>query len=287
VFASKSQRDGCGGQLLRPARRYNLPAMRRDALHTKVESYLGFTLALLIAVLAFRPFPALAKSGQPKTPVESQTRPTRSSRETIVFTGSSSIAFWETLPDDMKPLSVVNSAFGGAQYTELVDGVQDLVIYYRPAAVVVYAGDNDLVTPSRKTPESVAGEVRQFVDLVHAKLPNTWIYVLSIKPSLARSHAWRKMKECNRLIEEFLRTQSRAQFIDIATPMFDASGDLPRDLFIQDGLHPSAKCYAMWTAIIKPILLKRFASANAFKVPRPGAAAELGLPVLQSSFLGI
>jgi hypothetical protein len=261
--------------------------MSCDNMGMKRESHLRFTLAVLVAMLALKPFPALAKGEQPKTPAESQTRTKPPSQGTIIFTGSSSIAYWETLPDDMKPLNVVNSAFGGAQYTELVDGVDDLVIFYRPVAVVVYAGDNDLVTPSRKTPESVAGEVRHFVDQVHAKLPNTWIYVLSIKPSLARRHAWPKMKECNRLIEEFLRTQNRARFVDIASPMFDANGDLPPDLFIQDGLHPSAKCYAMWTAIIKPILLKRFASTNSFETPRSKAAIELDLPVLQGGFLGI
>jgi lysophospholipase L1-like esterase len=158
----------------------------------------------------------------------------------------------------MKPLKVINTAVGGAQYTELIDNVDDLVIALHPSAVVVYAGDNDLVTPSRKTPESVAGDVQTFVKMVHAKLPNTWIYVLSIKPSYLRSHAWPKMKEANQLIEEFLRTQDRAQFIDVASPMFDANGDLPHDLFIADRLHPSAKCYALWSSIIKPILLNRF-----------------------------
>jgi hypothetical protein len=40
--------------------------------------------------------------------------------------------------------------------------------------------------------------------------------------------------------------------------MFDARGDLPGDLFKSDGLHPTPKLYAMWTAAIKPILLQRF-----------------------------
>lgn len=182
---------------------------------------------------------------------------------TVVFTGSSSIAYWDTLEDDMKPLKVINTAIGGAQYTELIDNVDDLVIAFHPNAVVVYAGDNDLVSPSRKTPESVAGEVQTFVKMVHAKLPNTWIYVLSIKPSYLRAHAWPKMKEANQLIEEFLRTQDRAQFIDVASPMFDANGDLPHDLFIADRLHPSAKCYALWSTIVKPILLERLRPSKA------------------------
>src|SRR5712691_12335637 len=32
----------------------------------------------------------------------------------IVFTGSSSIRFWDTLVEDMRPLEVVNRGFGGS-----------------------------------------------------------------------------------------------------------------------------------------------------------------------------
>jgi lysophospholipase L1-like esterase len=183
----------------------------------------------------------------------------------IIFTGSSSIAYWDSLANDMKPLTVFNSAFGGAAYSDLLDRLDELVIAYRPSAVVVYAGDNDLAAGSRKTPQGVAMDVQQFVTIVQSKLPGSWVYVLSIKPSAARWNSWHKMKDANQLIQEFLRTRERTQYVDVASPMFDANGNLPRDLFISDGLHPSVKCYAMWTSIIKPILLERFG-------PRPNSS---------------
>jgi lysophospholipase L1-like esterase len=176
----------------------------------------------------------------------------------IVFTGSSSIVRWGTLADDMKPLAIINRAFGGSQYTDVNQFAKRIVNVYRPSAVVVYAGDNDLAENSPKTPESVAGDVRQFVQIVRADLPDTWIYVLSIKPSKLRWKQWPNMKAADQMIQEFLRTQQRAQYIDVATPMFDAQGNLPEDLFVADGLHPTPKCYAIWTSIIKPVLLKRF-----------------------------
>ena len=182
---------------------------------------------------------------------------------TIIFTGASSLAYWDSLAKDMKPLRVINTAFGGAEYSDLNSDLERLVIAHRPAAVVVYAGDNDLAAPTRKTPQSVTDDVRRFVQGVHAKLPDTWVYVLSIKPSHARWGSWPQMKEADRLIQEYLRTEDHAEFIDVATSMFDAHGELPHDLFVSDGLHPSGKCYALWTSIIKPVLLKRFGpSAN-------------------------
>ena len=176
----------------------------------------------------------------------------------IVFTGSSSIARWETLVDEMKPLDVINRGFGGSQYSDLNQYAKRIVIAYQPRAVVVYEGDNDLAAGSSKTPESVANDPRAFVQTIHSALPETWIYIISIKPSKSRWNEWPKMKAANRMIRHFSRTQDRVQYIDVASTMFDTQGNLRADLFVEDGLHPTQKCYALWTSIIKPVLLQRF-----------------------------
>jgi lysophospholipase L1-like esterase len=193
----------------------------------------------------------------------------------IVFTGSSSVAYWDSLADDMKPLTVINRGFGGSEYTDVNHYADRIVIAYRPAAVVVYAGDNDLASPGRKSAQSVAQDVQQFVQIVHAKLPQTWVFVLSIKPSILRWKAWPEMKEANQLIEGFLRTQDHAAYIDVASPMLDRGGRLSSDLFVSDGLHPSAKCYALWTSLIKPVLLQHFSSSKtSSRFSLPGEAPE-------------
>jgi lysophospholipase L1-like esterase len=176
----------------------------------------------------------------------------------IVFTGSSSIRFWDTVVSDMKPLDVINRGFGGSEFSDLDMYAKRVVVAYRPSAVVVYEGDNDLAEGSPKTPEMVAGDFRKFVEIVHGALPGTWIYIMSIKPSKLRWNQWPNMKAANKMMQDYAATQQRVQYIDVATSMFDASGNLPGDLFKPDGLHPTAKLYAMWTAQIKPILLQRF-----------------------------
>ena len=176
----------------------------------------------------------------------------------IVFTGSSSIRFWDTLVSDMKPLDVINRGFGGSQFSDLDEFANRIVVAYHPRAVVVYEGDNDLAEGSTKTPEMVAGDFKKFVQIVHGALPDTWIYILSIKPSNLRLKQWPAMKAANKLMQDYAATQQRVQYIDVATMTFDANGNLPADLFKPDRLHPTAKLYAMWTATIKPILLQRF-----------------------------
>jgi lysophospholipase L1-like esterase len=180
----------------------------------------------------------------------------------IVFTGSSSIVRWNTMAEDLKPLPVINRGFGGSQYTDVNQYAERTVVAYRPRIVVVYAGDNDLAANSAKTPQSVAADVQKFVGIVHARLPQTWIYIVSIKPSYLRRAQWPQMKEANQLIQNFVHTQDRVQYIDVASAMFDALGNLPRDLFVEDGLHMTSKGYDIWTAVIKPILTKKFADVS-------------------------
>jgi len=188
----------------------------------------------------------------------------------IVFAGSSSFRFWDSLVSDMKPLDVINRGFGGSEFSDLDEYANRIVVAYRPRAVVVYEGDNDLAEGTSKTPEMVAADFRKFVQIVHGALPDTWIYILAIKPSKLRWNQWPQMQAANKRMQDYAATQPRVQYIDIATPMFDANGNLPRDLFKADGLHPTAKLYAMWTAIIKPILLNRFGpSASAARAIFP------------------
>jgi len=80
----------------------------------------------------------------------------------IVFVGSSSIRFWGTLQKIMAGRCRVAEPrfFGGAQLSHVIQFVDRTVIQYRPRAVVLYAGDNDLDKPNRKEPrEDVAARL--------------------------------------------------------------------------------------------------------------------------------
>jgi lysophospholipase L1-like esterase len=181
---------------------------------------------------------------------------------TIVFTGSSSIRLWDTLAEDMQPLQVLNRGFGGSQIAEVNHYASRIILPYQPRAVVLYAGDNDLAWPSSKTPEQVFVDFKQFVEIIHSQLPETWIYFVSIKPSILRWHDWEKFQKTNALIAGYILTQPRAQFIDVDAAMLNAEGKPRPEIFRGDGLHMNAKGYVIWTSIIRPILLRRFENAN-------------------------
>lgn len=169
----------------------------------------------------------------------------------IVFVGSSSIRLWDTLAADMAPLPVLNRGFGGSQLSHAIHFADRAVIRYRPRAVVLYAGDNDLDERTGKTAADVVRDFETFTSRVHAAVPHARIYYLAIKPSRLRWARWPEMAKANAEIAARCAADPRLGFLDVATPML-ATGEPPsRDLFLIDGLHLSAEGYALWTRVVK------------------------------------
>ena len=176
----------------------------------------------------------------------------------IVFTGSSSIRLWSTLEADMKPLDVINRGFGGATIADVNRFEARVVLPYKPRAVVLYAGDNDLFL-WRKSPETVLEEFKRFVEIVHTQFPEAWIYFISIKP--APKGGWDVFHKTNGMIAAYIRTKDHVQFIDVSSAMLDENGHLRPGFYGSDPFHMNASGYVLWTSIIKPVLMDRFGSA--------------------------
>src|SRR5687768_7351671 len=89
----------------------------------------------------------------------------------VLFIGSSSIRLWTTLAKDLPDYPVINRGFGGSQIADSVLYTEKIVLPYKPAVVVMYAGGNDI--NGGKTPEAVLGDFKKFAQGVHASLPDT------------------------------------------------------------------------------------------------------------------
>jgi lysophospholipase L1-like esterase len=186
---------------------------------------------------------------------EAQDRVKPPAKDAIVFTGSSSITLWKTLEQDMAPLPVINRGFGGSKIHQVAYYVDRIVIPYRPRAVVLFAGTNDIAGPKPKTAQQVLDGYLAFVRAVHAALPETPIYYISITPTPSRWKYWPVVREANRLIQAYTGTDPGLHFIDLTDTILGPDGKPNRDLFRIDRLHPNQAGYAKWTATIKPVLL--------------------------------
>ena len=171
---------------------------------------------------------------------------------TIVFAGSSSIARWETLAGDFAGLPVLNRGIGGYTLHENLGTFDRIILPYKPPVIVLYSGENDLT--EGRTPTQVFGDFQSFVALTHAQLPATRIVYVSIKPSIARWSLTDSIRVANRLIRDYVSKDKQLQYVDVFTPMLDASGQIRRELFVEDGLHMNAQGYAIWSRLIQPAL---------------------------------
>ena len=61
-----------------------------------------------------------------------------------VFIGSSTIARWKTLAQDLPGLPVVNRGFGGSEIVDSTHFAPRVIFPYAPKVVVLRAGGNDL-----------------------------------------------------------------------------------------------------------------------------------------------
>ena len=187
----------------------------------------------------------------------------------VLFIGSSSIRNWKTLEQDMAPLRVINRGFGGAHISHVSEYLDRIVVPYKPRAIVLYAGENDLGWPNTNTAKTVCEDFKKLVERVHSELPGTRIYFISIKPSLFRLGRCESIRTANRLIHDYASSTQDVVFTDVIPSMLDANGKIRADVLPWYRLHMKPKGYELWTSIIKPILARDLAEP-----PHPSEAGS-------------
>ena len=181
----------------------------------------------------------------------------------IVFVGSSSIRLWNSLEEDMAPLPVVRRGFGGSRLFDATYYVDRIITPYNPKMLVVFSGTNDIAGENPKQPAEVVALYDQFVDRVHAQFPDLPIYYIAISPTRSRWQHKDIVFETNQLIADKASADERLFFIDTATALLGSDGEPNDDLFVSDQLHLNEKGYAVWTSIIKPVLLNAWGEMDA------------------------
>ena len=173
-------------------------------------------------------------------------------KNAILFIGSSSIKRWTTLAEDFPKNKVINRGFGGSHLNDSVFYFDRIVAPYKPKMIVLYAGGNDI--NAGKTPEQVFSAFKGFVAKTHQALPKTRVAYISIAPNPARWSQVEQVKAANKMIETFIKQDSKLIFIDVFPEMLGADAKPKPDIFVKDNLHMNAKGYALWTSIVRPYL---------------------------------
>lgn len=174
-----------------------------------------------------------------------------SSRESIVFTGSSSIRLWKTLKESFPEHQILNTGFGGSQATDLLYHLEPLVLRFKPKKVFIYEGDNDIW--SKKKSKEIIKTTAKIIQEIHKKNANTNIILVAAKPSLSRWKLRKKYQMLNRKFQKLSENNPLLSFVDVWSPMLE--GRKPKtDIFIEDGLHMNQKGYDIWYETLKDLV---------------------------------
>lgn len=177
---------------------------------------------------------------------------------TNLFIGSSSILRWDTLPEDMAPLKVIQRGFSGATLAGINRVLDKMVYQYAPARVILFAGVNDLVmTPPASAP-AVFESFRKLADGLAEHLPETCLVFIAITPTPARMTIWPEAVQVNERIMEYASKRERVIYIKTDLEFLNDTSEPIPELFIKDGVHLSPGGYAIWVRLLKNALSRCF-----------------------------
>jgi hypothetical protein len=172
-------------------------------------------------------------------------------KNAIEFIGSSTIRRWTTLVQDFPGQPAYNRGFGGSEIVDSTHFAPRIVFPYAPRMIVFRAGGNDLW--AGKSPEQVFADFKEFVAVVHAKLPATEIVFISWNPTPSRWKQHEQEKELNRLVEDFARQTPHLKYIETYDLPLGTDGRPRPELFVADQLHFNAAGYELLAKQVRPI----------------------------------
>ena len=173
-------------------------------------------------------------------------------RQAILFVGSSIFRQWDNLERQMAPLPVFNRAFGGSRTGDILFYMDKIVLPYEPTIIVYYCGSNDI--NAGEWAQAISGRFREFAERVHAKLPHTRIFFVSINRAPQKEERWDIVDEANSQVRAYCLTDPRLGFIDVNPALFDREGNPRLELYQEDRLHFKPEAYVEFAAIIKPVI---------------------------------
>ena len=174
----------------------------------------------------------------------------------ILLTGSSSIARWNNQAlAALAPLTVIPRGFGGSVMHDVLYYLDRVALKYSPRAILIYEGDNDTGAANPIPRVLILDHLRQIIAKIHDALPETRIYLLSVKPSVSRWSVWSEAQAVSAGYREIAAHDPLVYYIDVATPFLDNNANVMTDIFIDDNLHLNELGNAIWGSLIKAGLM--------------------------------
>ena len=172
----------------------------------------------------------------------------------ILFIGSSVIRLWKTLAMDFPDYQTINRGFGGSEIADSTHFAPRIIFPYQPKQIFLRAGGNDI--HAKRTPDEVAEDFREFVRVIHKRLPKTEVVYIAVNPAPSRWAENERYQALNAMIRKFARRTRRVKYLDAYNISLTPTGEARPELFVKDMLHFNAEGYKILAERVRPILKK-------------------------------
>lgn len=174
----------------------------------------------------------------------------------ILLLGSSSFTLWKNVGEYFPGYAFLNRAFGGSTLQDLWNYREQLIPPYKPRQIIIYCGENDFAVSDTISVNTVVNRFIQLFTYIRTVYPKIPVAYVSLKPSPSKRHLLARYQQANALIQQWLRKQRNASFIDVYSAMVQPDGQPMPHLFLSDSLHMNADGYRIWQGVMKPYLKK-------------------------------
>jgi len=179
----------------------------------------------------------------------------------IVFVGDSITDFFR-LNEFFHGIYVINRGIGGDTTDGVLKRLNESVFALLPSKVFLLIGTNDI--GENKSDEHIIRNIREIIDRIREKCPETQIYLQSIYPvsrvndkKINKYIVGRRTNERIRRINGELKKIAREKdivYIDVFSHLTDENGNLKLEYTVE-GLHLTIEGYRVCADVLRPYVL--------------------------------
>jgi hypothetical protein len=220
-------------------------------------------LALLVCLVALAPGLALSarQSPDPKrfeqdiAAFEAEDRAAPPPTGAVLFVGSSSIRYWD-IEKAFPGKRAIKRGFGGSHVSDNVYYADRIIVPYKPALIVFYAGDADVA--AGKTAEQIGADYRALIALIHARLPAARAIIIGTKPSPAHWAHMEVIRRANGIARALAAEDPLVEYVDAEAALLGADGRPRADFYAENGLNLNERGYLAWTEAVRPMIAQHW-----------------------------
>ena len=145
-------------------------------------------------------------------------------------------------------LPIVNRGNSGTYSTEQSDNLESYLLN-KPKKVFMMIGTNDIATSGglNFSPEQVLSYIKSMVERIHARSPQTKVYLYSILNNKTANRVEATWLKANELIKAYAETADKVTYVDLYDKL---TGIAQGGALSYDYLHLTAAAYQVWTESI-------------------------------------